>query len=106
MTHERLKDSKGRLIPTVVASPLSEQGRDDMARAERSREDELLVVLLDPTNRKASQRELARRLGWMMRDGKPLSRPGQTHAEGAGKSQAGHRRTGPDRPHQKGQRGG
>jgi hypothetical protein len=71
LTHERLKDSKGRSIPTVVASPLSEQGRDDMVRAERSREDELLVLLLDPTNRKASQRELAVRLGWLMKDGRP-----------------------------------
>jgi hypothetical protein len=71
VTHERLKDSKGRLIPTVVASPISEQGLDDMARAERSREDELLVALLDPANCKASQIELARRLGWLMRDGKP-----------------------------------
>jgi hypothetical protein len=71
VTHERLKDSKGRLIPTVVASPLSETGREDIAKAMRSREDEMLVALLDPTNRKASKTELARRLGWKMRDGKP-----------------------------------
>jgi predicted ATP-dependent serine protease len=30
VTHERLKDSKGRLIPTVVAVPLSEQGREEV----------------------------------------------------------------------------
>jgi hypothetical protein len=71
VTHERLKDSKGRLIPTVVASPLSEQGREDIAQAVQSREDELLVALLDPTNRKATQIELARRLGWKMRNGDP-----------------------------------
>jgi hypothetical protein len=71
VTHERLKDSRGRLVPTVVASPLSEQGREDIARAQRSHEDELLVALLDPANRKATQIELARRLGWLMRDGKP-----------------------------------
>jgi hypothetical protein len=71
VTHERLKDSKGRLVPTIVASPLSEQGRDDMARAARSHEDEMMVALLDPTNCKASQSELARRVGWLMRDGKP-----------------------------------
>jgi hypothetical protein len=71
VTHERLKDSKGRLIPTVVASPLSEQAREDITKVVRSREDELLVALLDPANRKASRMELARRLSWVMRDGKP-----------------------------------
>jgi hypothetical protein len=71
VTHERLKDSKGRLVPTVVASALSEQGREDFARAQRSREDELLVALLGPINRKATQIELARRLGWKMRNGDP-----------------------------------
>jgi len=71
VTHERLKDSKARLIPTVVASPLSEQAREDIARAMRSREDELLLALRDPANRKANKTNLARRLGWTMRDGKP-----------------------------------
>ena len=67
--HERLIDSKGRLIPTVVASPLSEEGREEIARAMHSREDELLAALRDPANRKASHRELARRLGWQLRSG-------------------------------------
>ena len=71
VTHELLKDSKGRLIPTVVASPLSEQGHADITQAVQSRQDELLVVLLDPTNRTATQIELARRLGWKMSDGNP-----------------------------------
>lgn len=71
VTHERLKDSKGRLIPTVVASPLSEQAREAMIRVERSRGDDLLVVLLDPANRTASLVELARRLDWKMRNGEP-----------------------------------
>jgi hypothetical protein len=71
VTHERLKDSKGRLIPTVVASPLSEQGREDIAKAMRSKEDELLIALLDPANRKANKADLARRLGWKMSNGDP-----------------------------------
>lgn len=71
VTHELLKDSKGRLIPTVVASPLSEQGHADITQAVQSRQDELLVALGDPANRKASQIELARQLGWKLRDGKP-----------------------------------
>ena len=51
-----VKDSKGRLIPTVVAS-----NSRDMVRPEQCRENELLVMLLDSTNRKDSQSELARR---------------------------------------------
>jgi hypothetical protein len=71
VTHERLKDGRGRLIPTVVASPLSEQAREDIAKAMRSKEDELLVALLDPANQRASKTDLARRLGWKMGNGEP-----------------------------------
>jgi hypothetical protein len=71
VTHERLKDSKGRLIPTVVAAPLSEQAREEIAKVTRSKEDQLLVALLDPTNCKASKVELARLLGWTMSNGDP-----------------------------------
>lgn len=71
VTHERLKDSKGRLIPTVVASALSEEARNEIAKATRSKEDELLVALCDPANGKASKADLARRLGWMLRNGEP-----------------------------------
>jgi 5S rRNA maturation endonuclease (ribonuclease M5) len=71
VTHERLKDSKGRLIPTVVASPLSERGREDIARVARSKEDDLLIALLDPANCRKSHTELARHLGWTMSDGQP-----------------------------------
>ena len=66
VTHERLKDSKGRLIPTVVASPLSEQAREDIANVTYSREDEMLVALLDPANRTVSKSKLARRLNWLV----------------------------------------
>jgi len=71
VTHQDLKDSRGRLIPTVVASPLSEQGREEIARAMRSKEDELLVALLDSANQRASKTDLARRLGWKMGNGEP-----------------------------------
>jgi Mn-dependent DtxR family transcriptional regulator len=37
----------------------------------QSREDELLVMLLDPANQKATQIQLARRLGWKMSNGDP-----------------------------------
>ncbi len=71
VTNEQLKDSKGRLIPTVVASPLTEQGHADITQAVQSRQDQLLVALRDPANRKASQIELARQLGWKLSDGQP-----------------------------------
>ena len=71
VTHEQLKDSKGRLIPTVVASPLSEQAQEDIARAMRYREDEMLLALRDPANLTASKTDLARRLGWRLRNGEP-----------------------------------
>ena len=71
VTHERLKDAKDRLIPTVVASPLSERGQEEIADAQRHREDELLAALADPANGSASQADLARACGWFMGDGQP-----------------------------------
>jgi hypothetical protein len=71
VTHEKLKDSKGRLIPTVVASPPSEEAREDIARAMRSREDQMLLALRNPVNLMANKTDLARRLGWMLRNGDP-----------------------------------
>jgi AAA domain len=71
VTHERLKDSRGRLIPTVIAEYLSEAGQQEIERAARSHEDQLLAVLAEPGNGKASHAELAKLLGWFMRDGSP-----------------------------------
>ena len=45
VTHELLKDSKGRLIPTVVASYLSEIGQQELANVARSNEDKLLAEI-------------------------------------------------------------
>lgn len=69
VTHERLKDRKGRLLPTVVACFLSDAAQREMATAARSREDALLKILAD--NATASQAELANLLGWKMSDGQP-----------------------------------
>jgi hypothetical protein len=71
VTHEQLKDSKGRLIPTVVASHLSAAAQQEIEKAARSREDELLALLAKPESRKVSQRDLANQLGWFTRDGLP-----------------------------------
>lgn len=69
VTHERLKDSKGRLIPAVVAGHLSEARQTEMATAARGNENLLLEVLND--NEGASLAELARKLGWSMQNGQP-----------------------------------
>jgi hypothetical protein len=69
VTHDRLKDTKGRLIPTVVASHLSDIAQEEMATAARSKENQLLTLLVD--HGEASQREMATLLGWSMRDGRP-----------------------------------
>jgi hypothetical protein len=69
VTHERLKDSKERLIPTVVAENLSEAGQEAMTQKNRDDEKKLLAEL--DRNSSASQAELAKSLGWFMRDGQP-----------------------------------
>ena len=71
VTHEQLKDSKGRLMPTVVASHLSAAAQQEIEKVARSREDQLLALLAKPESRNASQRDLANQLGWFTRDGSP-----------------------------------
>ena len=69
VTHERLKDSKGKLIPTVVAKHLSEAGEQELKAVARSNEDRLLTLLA--ANRGASMAELAKLGEWRKRDGGP-----------------------------------
>jgi hypothetical protein len=69
VTHQLLKDSRGRLIPTVVARPIGEIAQEEMAAAARSQEDELLKVVVQMPG--ASWSQLATALGWKLADGKP-----------------------------------
>jgi AAA domain len=69
VTHERLKDTKGRLIPTVVASYLSAAAQEEMATAAQSKDNQLLALLIDHGS--ASMTELATLLHWSMKDGSP-----------------------------------
>jgi energy-coupling factor transporter ATP-binding protein EcfA2 len=69
VTHERLKDSKGRLIPTVIASHLSETGQEELAAVARGNEVKLLAEI--QRNGKASLAELARAVGWFLKNGEP-----------------------------------
>jgi hypothetical protein len=67
VTHERLKDTKGRLMPTVVASYLSETGQQELANVARSNEDKLLAEIA--RNGKASLTGYAVALGWYLKSG-------------------------------------
>ncbi|MBR0778543.1 AAA family ATPase [Bradyrhizobium diazoefficiens] len=71
VTHERLKDSKGRLIPTVIAEPLSDTAKEDIAKAVAIHENDLLVLLLDDSVINLSQTSIAKRLRWMTSGAKP-----------------------------------
>jgi hypothetical protein len=62
-TSEKLKDSKGRKIPTVLAKSMSEPEQAEAAATTREDEDSLLVAIAD--NPRASQAALARVLGWI-----------------------------------------
>ena len=70
VTSERLKDSRGRRIPTVMASPIAEWERTDMTAETHKREDQI-ILLLDkaPSNSMAG---MAEALGWISSTGKPL----------------------------------
>lgn len=79
-TTPTLKDSKGRLIPTVVAKPLSEGERSQAEANSRSDEDALLVAIAD--NDRASMADLAIALKWFQpKDGKPYKARVQRAAE-------------------------
>jgi hypothetical protein len=69
VTHERLKDSKDRLLSTVVASHLSDAAQEEMATAARAAEDELLQAVSKSPG--VSVADLARQLGWMTNKGEP-----------------------------------
>jgi hypothetical protein len=70
VTHELLKDSKGRQLTTVMAAPLSDVGEKAIKDAAGQHQDELLEIL-DGKGRGASLEELARLLGWLSSNGKP-----------------------------------
>src|SRR5262249_19387606 len=69
VTHERLRDSKGRLTPTVVASYLSPAAQEELATVARTEEDQLLAVL--SKNEGASLADLARKVDWTLKTGEP-----------------------------------
>jgi hypothetical protein len=69
VTHEKIKDSKGRLIPTVIASHLSEIAQEELAKVARDNESQVLTEL--DRNGKTSIANLAKVLGWLLKTGEP-----------------------------------
>jgi AAA domain len=69
VTHQDIKDSDGRLIPTVICECLTEHAREDIAAAGRKDEDEVLrLIEANPTATCAS---LAAAMGWKLYSGDP-----------------------------------
>jgi hypothetical protein len=69
VTHERLKDSKGRLMPTVVSEWISAGAKEEIAKQKVNDEDELLALInADP---KATLASLATKMEWKLFSGEP-----------------------------------
>jgi hypothetical protein len=69
VTHERLKDTKGRLIPTVVSQWISDSAKEEIAAQKVSDEDAVLKFVADDP--KASLATLALKMGWKLFNGDP-----------------------------------
>jgi hypothetical protein len=69
VTHEQLKDSKGRLMPTVVCDWISDGAKEEIAKQRLTDEDRLLrFIKADP---KATLASLATKMGWRLFNGDP-----------------------------------
>jgi hypothetical protein len=69
VTHQDLKDSDGRLLPTVIAEHIGEQARDDIAAAAARDEDAVLGYVSNNPN--ASTSTIAAAMGWTLYSGEP-----------------------------------
>ena len=69
VTHERLISKTGKLMPTVVASLLTDTAKEEMTKARRNDEDQVLQALDD--NPDASFADLAAKLNWLTLKGGP-----------------------------------
>jgi len=69
VTHQQLKDSRGRLIPTVVCDYISDQRKEEIAKQKVNDEDKVLAIIdADPT---ASLAVIATKMGWKLFSGEP-----------------------------------
>lgn len=66
---EKVKDKKGRIIPSVVAQPISEEKAIELGKEAHSDENTILEMMLNWPN--GSYAIWCEKLGWMTKDGKP-----------------------------------
>jgi hypothetical protein len=77
VTHQDLKDTDGRLIPTVIAEHITDQAKDDIANAGRKDEDAVLALL--GRTRVGSLTDIAKAMGWKVHSGEPNKSKAQRH---------------------------
>jgi predicted transcriptional regulator len=68
-TSEKLKDTKGRLVSTVTAEPITQEDRSALEDTGHDRQNQLLRVM--KANAGLSLSELAEALGWSYKNGGP-----------------------------------
>jgi hypothetical protein len=67
VTHERLVSKTGKLMPTVIAEPLTEAREEEMRKIARNEEDLALKEIGNHPH--SSQADIARHLGWLNQKG-------------------------------------
>jgi AAA domain/Primase C terminal 2 (PriCT-2) len=67
VTHERLVSKTGKLMPTVIAEPLSQAREEEMRKIARNEEDLVLEEIGNHPH--SSQADIARHLGWLNQKG-------------------------------------
>jgi len=66
---EKLKDEDGNYVPVVIAAPVDNNQEVERKANTRAKQDQVLALMLGSPG--LSQTEMARRLGWLDRDGDP-----------------------------------
>jgi hypothetical protein len=69
VTHQDLKDSRGRLIPTVICEWISDQRKEEIA-AQKNRDEDAVLALID-ANPAISLAQIATEMGWKLYSGQP-----------------------------------
>ncbi len=69
VTHERLVDSRGRLIPTVICEWISEKAKEELAEQRVGDEDAILKMIA--RDQRATHASMAQAMGWQLYSGEP-----------------------------------
>jgi predicted transcriptional regulator len=69
VTHQDVKDSRGRLIPTVICEWVSDKEKENIATRAVNDEDAVLKIISDDP--KATQPSIATKMGWKLYSGEP-----------------------------------